>query len=127
MKHILILIILILSLSAQTNDTVNIFYKNTWQMAWQSPGKAYLNSKGHISFPHDDVVLARFEIFNHWFMPHPHSNRFHDIILKLETEKIDLEFKLDNSRKRNKKMLFVGMGMGSAILLIPAIIIKILQ
>jgi len=116
-----------MSLTAQTNDSVDIFYKPTWQRAWSYTGNAYLNSKGHISFPKDDVVLARFEVFNWWFMPSPHKNRFHDVMLECESKVEYFKFEAKLAKRRNRKMFYIGAGTGFCIIFVPALIIKILQ
>lgn len=119
--------LLSMTLIAQTNDSVNAFYNESWAVAWNKIGKSYYNNKDHIVFINDDVVLARLKVFKHYFWSHPHSNRFHDLMLELETDKVDLGIKLDNSRKRNRKTFFKGLGIGAGIVLAGAITIKILQ
>jgi len=111
------------NLPAQTND-IDIFYTNTWRSAWQSTGVPYYGSKNNICFPNDDVILARMEIFNYWFNPHPFNNKFHDVMLEKENKIIDLQFQIKDTKKKNKKLFFWGLGIGSGIVIIPLILVK---
>lgn len=114
------------NLRAETND-VDLFYNQTWAIAWDSTGTPYYDSKGSICFSNDGVILARMEIFNHWFMPHPFENKYHDLMLAKEVEIIDLKFDLDKSKKRNIKIFFIGAGIGTGLVIIPLILIKIIR
>lgn len=103
------------SLGAQTNSDIDLFYSDTWQAAWDDTGEPYYNSKGHICFPHDDVLLARLEVFNYFFMPHPFNSFYQSIMLEKETKIIDLEVDLKLEQRKKRKMFFTGLGLGSAI------------
>ena len=117
----------LINLAAQTNDSVNVFYTPTWSVAWESPGKAYLNSKGDISFPRDDVVLAKFEVFNYWFAPHPHNNLFHETLLESESKVEYFRVELKLSKRKNRKSFVKGIAIGAGVILGAAITIKVLN
>jgi hypothetical protein len=65
--------------------------------------------------------MARLEIFNYWFMPHPFSNRFQDELLAVEVKTYELEAKLLAVKKRNK--VFFGIGAGAGAIVTGGIII----
>jgi hypothetical protein len=116
--------VLMNSLQAKTND-INFFYKKTWQCAWDKCDKMSFYYNGAICFPCDNIILARLEIFNYFFMPHPFNNLYHDILLEKENTIGMFTLDLAESKSRNRKMFFLGAGVGSA-LIIPVFLSYIL-
>lgn len=114
-----------------TNNTLDIFYSNTWADAWLSPGTSYIDLKGSICFPNKNVVLARFEVFNFFFMPHAFDNRYHDSHLELECmvedRRVDLHImteKYKRLRKRTFKTVLISCGIGLLAGSITVLVIK---
>lgn len=88
----------------KTND-INIFYNDTWGNAYNDcPIDCFYdkttNGNEVICFQCDDIILARLEMWNYFFAPHPFENRYHDIKLELETEKY-------KNKRKNKRIIGV--------------------
>ena len=73
------------------------------------------------------ILDAKLWMLEWWFFPEPGNNRFHELMLDKESKIIFLEHELKLSKRKNRKMLYVGAGIGSALILVPALILKILN
>jgi hypothetical protein len=107
-------------LQAQTNS-VDIFYKETWAKAWDDCGEPYYNGD-RICFPCDSIILARLEVFNYWFQPHPFNNRFHDEMMDLEMMVEELNVKLHIAKielkdTRKKKVIIAIVSTSTGLIL----------
>jgi len=135
-------LILVLSLSVFGNSLdentisldnitpADIFYTNTWSAAWEPYGKVkYFGN--WIAFEKDYVVLARLEVFNYFFMPHPFNCIYDDdmkeveiIIEDLNVENHNLKFENKNLKKSRNKSFGWGAVVGAVLTSIIIISIK---
>ncbi len=112
-------------------DTIKKFYDPSWQMAWETNTNVYYNSKNHVCFAGVDIIVTRLSMWNYWFATHPLNNRFHDILLDLESKISDYEqereylcLEWDKARLRNKKSFLVGAALGGVVSVVAVILIR---
>lgn len=117
--------------SYSNDNTLDVFYQDTWAAAWSNTGKPYIDSRGSICFPNKKVVLARFEIFNYFFMPMAFENLYHSSMLDLEVmieqKNVDLHImteKYKRLRKRTFKTVLIFCGIGILAGSITVLVIK---
>lgn len=98
---------------AQTNlsdETVEKYYNQ--------PFEFFFTPEGWITFKQPKIVFAKFKMVENYFMPELDHCFFNDIMLNLDTAKIELETEKDNTRKaRRKTAILAGVaGAGGVVL-----------
>jgi hypothetical protein len=113
------------SLVAETND----FYNPRWANAWDSLGRVERSGDGRITVGNEIALLARLEIFEYFFQPHPFNNRYHDLMLQLEVDvedaRVELHMEKANNKRKKKAWFVVGLVGGFVVGLTPTVLIKI--